>query len=190
MIIAGVDEVGRGPLAGPVLASAVVLNPKKKILGLKDSKKLTESNRKQLALAIKQKALCWSIGIASVKEIDTLNILNASLLAMKRAINNLPLKPDTIWIDGNCLPDCNPSIKTMIKGDDLIPVISAASIVAKVTRDYLMRLFHTKHPQYGFDQNKGYATSFHLMALEKFGYTLLHRKSFAPVQKLIKENEC
>ncbi|MFI4938242.1 MAG: ribonuclease HII [Candidatus Berkiellales bacterium] len=187
-MIAGVDEVGRGPLAGPVLACAVILNGAK-IQGLKDSKQLTEERRNQLSSIIKKKALCWAIGIASVKEIDTINILQASLLAMKRAVEALKITPTKVLVDGNQLLKINLPCEAIIGGDALIREISAASIIAKVTRDYLMTRFHQRHPEYGFDQHKGYATPQHLYALARYGNLPLHRLSFSPVRKVADHNK-
>jgi ribonuclease HII len=186
-IICGVDEVGRGPLAGPVLAAAVILDRRKPIEGLRDSKKLTEKSREELALLIKMHAKCWAIGFASVPEIDCLNILNASLLAMKRAVENLTLLPDRALIDGNRCPNLLIKSEAIIGGDDLIAEISAASIIAKVARDKLMRYFDKPYPNYGFSQHKGYPTANHLSALQQYGVTPLHRKSFAPVKALLLE---
>ncbi|MCS5711167.1 ribonuclease HII [Candidatus Berkiella aquae] len=186
-IIAGVDEVGRGPLAGPVLAAAVILNNRKPIEGLRDSKKLTDKKREELAHLIKQQARCWAIGIASVPEIDSVNILNASLLAMKRAIENLSLTPKLALIDGNRCPNLIIKSEAIIGGDDLIAEISAASIIAKVARDKIMSYFDKSYPDFGFGQHKGYGTQKHLLALQKHGVTPLHRKSFAPVKALCLE---
>lgn len=185
MPLAGVDEVGRGPLAGPVLACAVILDPKRPIIGLNDSKKLSEKRREALCEEIKQKALCYAIGISSVKEIDEINILQASLLAMKRAIENLIIVPSKVLVDGNRCPDVLMQKEAIIGGDACVPEISAASIVAKVTRDRLMGYFHSRHPEYGFLSHKGYPTKEHMMALKKNGVLPLHRKSFAPVRELI-----
>lgn len=183
--IAGVDEVGRGPLAGPVLAAAVILDPSIIIEGLRDSKKLTEKKRIVLSGRIKQDALCWAIGMASVAEIDTLNILQASLLAMKRAIESLSIVPHQVLVDGNICPQITIQAKAIIGGDDLIPEISAASILAKVTRDQLMVLLDKKHPEYGFAKHKGYPTREHLKALSLHGVTKHHRQSFSPVKAVM-----
>jgi ribonuclease HII len=185
MPVAGVDEVGRGPLAGPVLACAVILDPKQKIEGLKDSKKLSEKKRERLCEEIKAKAQCYAIGIASVKEIDKLNILNASLLAMKRAIEGLIIQPNLVLVDGNRCPAVTMQAEAIIGGDQLEPAISAASIVAKVTRDRLMGYFHQRHPEYGFLQHKGYPTKDHIEALRRYGVLPLHRKFFGPVQAIL-----
>ena len=186
-IICGVDEVGRGPLAGPVLAAAVILDRRHPIEGLRDSKKLTEKKREQLSLLIKKHAKCWAFGFASVPEIDSLNILNASLLAMKRAVENLTILPDRALIDGNRCPNLLMKSEAIIGGDDLIDEISAASIIAKVARDKIMQYFDKPYPGYGFSQHKGYPTASHLSALQQYGVTPLHRKSFAPVKALLLE---
>lgn len=186
-IIAGVDEVGRGPLAGPVLAAAVILDKKFPIDGLRDSKKLSEKKREQLANLIKQNARCWALGFASVPEIDHLNILHASLLAMKRAVENLSLMPKLVLVDGNRCPDLHIKSEAIIGGDDLIAEISAASIIAKVARDKIMTYFDKSYPDFGFSQHKGYPTQKHMLALHKHGVTPLHRTSFAPVKALCLE---
>lgn len=183
MLIAGVDEVGRGALAGPVVAGAVILKDFP-IQGIMDSKKLTASKRERLAKDIRREALAYAIGQASAKEIDTYNILNATLLAMKRAVQNLAIIPDQVLIDGNCSPILPYPTQTIIRGDQLSPVISAASIFAKVCRDRLMQDLHQHYPQYGFAQHKGYGTAQHQAALWQYGCTPLHRFSFAPVMKV------
>jgi ribonuclease HII len=183
--IAGVDEVGRGPLAGDVLAAAVILDPQQPIEGLNDSKKLSEKKRQQLAIEIKRKALSWSIARADIAEIDTINILQASLLAMKRAVENLEIQPDHVQIDGNRCPEMDYSMEAIIKGDGLIPAISAASIIAKVARDEEMCDWDKVYPEYGFAAHKGYPTKQHREALLKYGVTPIHRRSFAPVKKLL-----
>ena len=184
--IAGVDEAGRGPLAGPVFAAAVILNPKRPIRGLKDSKLLSEKKREYLYRLIQERALAWSVAHASVEEIDALNILQASLLAMQRAIATLSIQPDLTLIDGNrCPSNLVGEVRAVIAGDRTVPAISAASIIAKVTRDREMRIWHEQFPQYGFDQHKGYATPEHLDALKTHGPTLIHRRSFEPVAVLI-----
>ncbi|SFD99141.1 RNase HII [Nitrosomonas sp. Nm166] len=180
----GVDEAGRGPLAGPVYAACVVLNADYKIDGLADSKVLSEKRRNELAMTIKKYAKVWAIASASVQEIDQLNILQASLLAMKRAVESLPLIPDIVLIDGNQSPHLKCSVRTIIRGDSLIPEISAASILAKTARDAEMQRWHQCFPQYGFDQHKGYATPQHLTALQTHGACEIHRQSFAPVRAL------
>ena len=180
-IIAGVDEVGRGPLAGPVVAAAVILDPKAPIAGLNDSKALSEKKREYLFELIQERALAFSLGQASVEEIDELNILQASLLAMKRAVLALRVQPDLALIDGNRCPILNCEAQAIIRGDQTVPAISAASIIAKVTRDRQMRGLHEQFPQYGFDQHKGYPTAQHLRALISYGPSKIHRLSFAPV---------
>lgn len=187
-IICGVDEVGRGPLAGPVLAAAVILDKRKPIEGLRDSKKLSEKKREELALRIKSEAKCWAIAFASVPEIDNLNILNAALLAMKRAVLSLSMTPTRVLVDGNRCPNLLIPCEAIIGGDDLIAEISAASIIAKVARDKLMQYFDKRYPAFGFGKHKGYPTAMHLAALEEQGVTPLHRKSFAPVKAMLVES--
>ncbi len=182
MICCGIDEAGRGPLAGPVYAACVVLNPENLIDGLADSKQLSEKKRDALALAIKQQAIAWAIASATVDEIDRLNILQASLLAMQRAVAQLPLLPDLALVDGNQSPRLKCPVRTIINGDNLVAEISAASILAKTARDAEMLRLHQCFPQYGFDQHKGYPTKKHLIALQTFGACEIHRKSFAPVK--------
>lgn len=179
--VAGVDEAGRGPLAGPVVAGAVILSAP--IEGLNDSKKLSEKKRLALYDTIKKEALAWSLGFASVREIDTINILQATLVAMRRAIQHLPITPDLVLVDGNQPPRCDVPLKTIIGGDALEPVISAASILAKVARDKIMAQFDRHYPDYALNQHKGYGTKAHLLALEKHGISPIHRRSFAPVSK-------
>lgn len=180
-LMAGVDEAGRGPLAGPVVAAAVILDDMAPIAGLADSKKLTERRRERLYDEIRAKALCCSVAQASVDEIDRLNILNATLLAMRRAVQGLRLKPSKVLIDGNRLPALDVLAEAVVGGDALVPSISAASILAKVTRDRLLVELHERHPGYGFDRHKGYGTAEHLAALHRFGPLPEHRRSFAPV---------
>lgn len=182
-LIAGVDEVGRGPLIGPVVTAAVILDPNQPIEGLTDSKKLSERKRQLLAMEIKQKALAWSIGRAEVEEIEKLNILQATLLAMQRAVANLNLQPQFVLIDGNKLPNLPMPAQAVVKGDLLVPEISAASIVAKVTRDQEMLCLDKQYPQYGFAQHKGYPTAQHLRAIEQFGILPQHRRNFAPIKQ-------
>jgi len=177
--------VGRGPLAGPVLACAVILDKKRPIDGLDDSKKLTEKRREYLCQEIKLKARCYAIGFCSAREIDELNILNASLLAMKRAVENLTIKPQLLKVDGNRCPPLMMKMEAIIGGDSLIPEISAASIVAKVTRDKLMNYIHLRHPQYGFSQHKGYPTKAHIAAINQYGVLPIHRKTFEPVKRYL-----
>lgn len=186
-LIAGVDEVGRGPLVGAVVTAAVILDPERPITGLADSKKLSEKKRLLLAEEIKEKALAWSLGRAEAAEIDQLNILQATMLAMCRAVQGLHIQPDFVLIDGNRIPAAlNIAAQAVVKGDSLVAEISAASILAKVARDQEMLLLHQKYPQYGFDRHKGYPTKLHLEMLEKYGILAEHRQSFAPVKKYIK----
>lgn len=180
---AGVDEAGRGPLAGPVVAAAVILDDQSRIEGLRDSKKLSAQKRECLYDEIMGRSLCCSLGWASAKEIDEINILQATLLAMKRAIEGLRLKPAHVWVDGNQLPAIDIPADALIGGDDLKPCISAASIIAKVTRDRWMREQDALYPQYGFAGHKGYGTQAHIEALKKHGACPLHRRSFEPVVK-------
>ena len=182
-LVAGVDEAGRGPLAGPVVAAAVILDDLKPIAGLNDSKKLTERRREKLYDEILAKALCCSIAEASVQEIDTLNILQATLLAMRRAVDGLRLKPVKVLVDGNRLPVLDVRVEAIVQGDALVPAISAASILAKVHRDRLCTQLHAQYPQYGFDRHKGYGTAEHLQALSDHGPCPWHRTSFAPVAR-------
>ena len=186
-LLAGVDEVGRGPLAGDVVAAAVILDPSNPIAGLADSKKLSERKRDALAIEIKQKALAWSVTRASVAEIDSLNILQASLLAMKRAVESLAIQPEHVLVDGNKLPRWHYSSQAIVQGDSLIPAISAASILAKVQRDSEMIALDKKFPGYGLAAHKGYPTKQHITALEKFGIPdiSLYRHSYAPVKKIL-----
>jgi ribonuclease HII len=184
-LIAGVDEVGRGCLAGCVVAAAVILDPRKPIAGLADSKKLTERKREQLSKIIQEQALSWAIAEASVIEIDTLNILQATLLAMQRAIAGLHITPDSALIDGNQLPYLTIPAQTIVKGDSKIPAISAASIIAKVYRDQLMVDYHQQYPDFSFHLHKSYGTKQHLSEIEQFGFLDIHRKSFNPVKTLI-----
>lgn len=186
-LIAGVDEVGRGPLVGAVVTAAVILDPERPIAGLADSKKLSEKKRLLLAEEIKEKALAWSLGRAEAAEIDQLNILQATMLAMCRAVQGLHIQPDFVLIDGNRIPAAlNIAAQAVVKGDSLVAEISAASILAKVARDQEMLLLHQKYPQYGFDRHKGYPTKLHLETIEKYGILAEHRQSFAPVKKYIK----
>ena len=182
-LIAGIDEVGRGPLAGPVVAAAVILDPTNPIEGLKDSKKLTVKRRTELAEIIKAKAKCYAYGRAEAAEIDEINILQASLLAMQRALNNLPIKPDHALVDGIHCPNLPCSVEAIIKGDSKIPAISAASIIAKVLRDNEMIEFEEIYPGYGFAAHKGYPTKQHILAIQQLGITPIHRRSFKPVSQ-------
>ncbi|MEP7155886.1 MAG: ribonuclease HII [Betaproteobacteria bacterium] len=179
----GVDEAGRGPLAGAVFAAAVILNPRRPIKGLADSKVLSEKRRDALAIEIKEKALAWFIASASVAEIDSINILQASLLAMKRAVEGLSMLPDEVLVDGLNVPQINIAGRAIVDGDRLIAEISAASILAKTARDHEMCLWSEHFPAYGFAQHKGYGTRAHLEALNRVGPCELHRTSFAPVRE-------
>lgn len=185
LLVAGVDEAGRGPLAGPVFAAAVILDPRKPILGLADSKKLTEKKREQLFLQIRRDALAWSVARSSVDEIDNINILRATLLGMQRAIALLKIKPMKVLVDGNQSPELPYETEAIVCGDDIEPAISAASIVAKVLRDKMMHVLDKKYPAYGFAKHKGYGTTEHFHALSMLGPCKIHRKSFAPIAKLI-----
>lgn len=183
--IAGVDEVGRGPLVGDVVTAAVILDPAKPIAGLADSKKLTDKKRQALAIEIKEKALCWSIGRCSPTEIDELNILHATMLAMTRAVEGLSTTPEFVFVDGNRLPVLSMPAQAVIKGDSLVAEISAASIIAKVARDDEMIELDKRYPEYGFAGHKGYPTKAHFAALEQYGAISEHRKSFKPVQRVL-----
>lgn len=185
LIICGVDEAGRGPLAGPVYAAAVILNESQPIAGLADSKKLSEKRRDALALEIRQHATAWAIAEATVEEIDELNILRASLLAMKRAVLALSVQPQEVWVDGLYCPDTSLPSRAIVKGDSKVAAISAASILAKTARDEVMMQLHEQHPQYGFAVHKGYPTAAHLAALREHGVTSVHRRSFRPVRALL-----
>ena len=184
-LVAGVDEAGRGPLAGPVVAAAVILDDRAPIKGLKDSKVLTSRARERLFDEIRAKALCCSIALASVEEIDALNILQATLLAMRRAVEGLRLRPHKVLVDGNRLPVLAMAAEAIVKGDAKVRAISAASILAKVHRDRLCLELHAQHPEYGFDGHKGYPTPLHLAALLKHGACAQHRRSFAPVRAVL-----
>jgi ribonuclease HII len=184
-LMAGVDEAGRGPLAGPVVAAAVMLDELQPIRGLADSKKLGPGTRERLFDEIRARALCCCIAEASVEEIDRLNILQATLLAMRRAVEGLRLKPHRVLVDGNRLPVLAVPAEAIVQGDTKVAAISAASILAKVHRDRLCALLHERHPQYGFDAHKGYATELHLAALRKHGACPEHRRSFAPVRAVL-----
>lgn len=185
-IVAGVDEAGRGPLAGPVVAAAVILNPEKPILGLADSKVLTEKQRDNLCLLIEAEAACWAVGRAEPEEIDRLNILQATMLAMQRAVAALSLAPHHVQVDGNRCPQLGCSVEAVVQGDATVAAISAASILAKVARDREMQEWHRHYPQYEFDQHKGYPTVRHRQLLAQYGPCPLHRRSFAPVAAAIK----
>lgn len=184
-MICGVDEAGRGPLAGAVFAAAVILDPTRPIVGLADSKKLSEKKRDTLALSIKQHALAWCIASASAEEIDAINILQASLLAMKRAIEGLSLQPSQVLVDGLYCPDTVFSSQAIVQGDSKVAEISAASILAKTARDAEMLQLHALYPQYGFDKHKGYPVPLHLAALATHGISPVHRRSYAPVKKYL-----
>ncbi|HDR1006146.1 ribonuclease HII [Pasteurella multocida] len=184
-LIAGVDEVGRGPLVGAVVTAAVILDPHQPILGLNDSKKLSEKKRLLLAEEIKQKALAWSLGRAEAEEIDQLNILHATMLAMKRAVENLKIQPHFVLVDGNRVPELMIPAQAIVKGDGLVAEISAASILAKVARDQEMTELDKRYPEYAFAQHKGYPTALHLAKLAELGPLAQHRRSFAPVRKLL-----
>lgn len=185
MFIAGVDEAGRGPLAGPVIAAAVILDPKRPIQGLKDSKQLSLLQREALFLEITDKALAYAIAGAEVWEIDQLNILKATLLSMQRAVLQLSIKPTAVYIDGQHCPILPYPTQAIIKGDSLIQAISAASIVAKVHRDRLMMQYHKQYPEYGFSGHKGYPTALHRALLAAHGPCTIHRRSFAPVRAIL-----
>ena len=187
LIICGVDEAGRGPLAGPVYAAAVILDDNSPIEGLADSKKLSEKRRDYLALEIKQHARAWAIATASVEEIDEINILRASLLAMRRAVEALPLRPQEVLVDGLYCPDTGLPSRAIVQGDNSVAAISAASILAKTARDAAMLELHEQYPQYGFAAHKGYPTAAHLAALKLHGVSVEHRKSFRPVRELLLE---
>lgn len=184
-VICGVDEAGRGPLAGPVFAAAVILDPAKPIAGLRDSKKLSAAKREALALLIQRDALAWSIAQCSETEIDTLNILQATMLAMRRAIEGLRIVPTLALIDGNRCPVCDVRAEAIIKGDDKVAEISAASILAKTARDAALMHMHQQYPDYAFDQHKGYPTALHLARLRLHGVAPVHRRSYAPVRALL-----
>lgn len=184
-LIAGVDEVGRGPLVGAVVTAAVILDPANPIQGLMDSKKLTEKKRNVLYDEIKEKALCWAIGRAEPEEIDKLNILWATMKAMERAVAGLSITPDMVLVDGNRCPNLPMASQAVIKGDSLVQEISAASILAKVTRDREMEQLDKLYPDYGFAKHKGYPTAFHMEKLASLGATPYHRKSFAPVKRAL-----
>ncbi|BBG59863.1 Ribonuclease HII [Providencia rustigianii] len=184
-LIAGVDEVGRGPLVGAVVTAAVILDPNNPIEGLADSKKLTEKKREKLFDEIKEKALCWCIGRAEPNEIDELNILHATMLAMQRAVAGLSITPEFVLVDGNRCPKLSMPSQAVVKGDSLVQEISAASILAKVVRDREMVELDKVFPEYGFAKHKGYPTAYHLEKLAQFGATEFHRKSFAPVRRAL-----
>ncbi len=183
--VAGVDEVGRGPLAGPVVAAAVILDPQRPIAGLADSKKLSEKRRETLAPIIREQSLCWALGRAEPEEIDRINILQASLLAMQRAVAALAIQPGLALVDGNKAPALSCQVRTVIGGDASEPAISAASIIAKVARDQEMVELDARYPGYGLAKHKGYPTQQHMQALRELGVSEIHRRSFGPVQRLL-----
>lgn len=183
--IAGVDEVGRGCLAGPVVVAAVILDPNRPIKGLRDSKKLSAKKREELAEEIKEKALAWSVAAMGPEVIDKINILQATLEAMKAAVEKLPVEPDFVQVDGNKLPKWKWLSEAIVKGDDKVEWISAASIIAKTTRDAYMCKIAKLYPQYGFEHHVGYGTAEHIKALKAYGPTPIHRKTFAPVREVI-----
>ena len=185
LIVCGVDEAGRGPLAGPVYAAAVILDASRSIDGLADSKKLSEKRREALAQEIKRHAAAWAVATASAAEIDELNILRATLLAMRRAVQALSVVPQEVLVDGLYCPDTGLPSRAIVKGDSSVAEISAASILAKTARDHAMLQLHERYPQYGFDGHKGYPTAAHLEALRRFGVSCEHRRSFGPVRKLL-----
>ncbi len=182
-LVCGIDEAGRGPLAGPVVAAAVILDPARPIAGLNDSKKLSEKRREALAGEIREKALAWAVAEASVEEIDQLNILHATFLAMQRAVAALSVAPERAMVDGNRCPKLPIPVEAVVKGDGKIASIAAASILAKTVRDAGMLALHAIYPQYGFDRHMGYPTAAHFAALEAHGASPVHRRSFAPVAK-------
>lgn len=183
--VAGVDEAGRGPLAGPVVAAAVMLDPSRPVPGLADSKTLGPDERERLAALIRQQALCWAVGRAEVEEIDRLNILRASLLAMERAVAALSAPPGLVLVDGMHLPRLSCPARAIVRGDASEPAISAASILAKVSRDKEMRELDVRYPGYGFARHKGYPTAEHLLALDRLGACTIHRRSFSPVRRCL-----
>jgi ribonuclease HII len=188
-LVCGVDEAGRGPLAGPVFAAAVILDAGHPIEGLADSKQLTARRREARAREIRAGALAWCVASASVEEIDALNILQASLLAMRRAVQMLSVRPEEVLVDGLHCPRLGVPVRAIVKGDATVAAISAASILAKVARDDEMRALHRRHPEYGFDRHKGYPTRAHLAALRAHGVSAAHRRSFAPVRELLASAE-
>jgi ribonuclease HII len=183
--VCGVDEAGRGPLAGAVFAAAVILDPRAHVSGLRDSKALSARARDRLAIAIKERAIAWAVGTASVEEIDRLNILRASLLAMQRAVEALAVTPDLAWIDGKHCPDLRVPSRPIVGGDATVGSIAAASILAKTTRDAYMQQIHAAYPEYGFARHMGYGTAEHLRALAQYGACPAHRVSFAPVRAVL-----
>lgn len=185
LLTAGVDEVGRGPLAGPVIAAAVILDPDNPIAGIGDSKKLSDRRRQLLSVLIQKQAIAWAVGRAEAEEIDRLNILQASLLAMRRAVAALPIAAQHVMVDGNYCPELGCSVEAVVGGDASVAAIGAASIVAKVVRDREMIALDSRYPGYGFARHKGYPTRLHLEALSRLGVSEIHRRSFAPVKRLL-----
>jgi ribonuclease HII len=188
MMVCGVDEAGRGPLAGPVYAAAVVLNPDRRVNGLADSKVLSAERREVLAGRIKERAVAWAVAFATVEEIDRINIFQAAMLAMRRAVGALTVRPDEAWIDGNHCPELPCRSRAIVDGDAKHKMISAASILAKTARDAEMRALHERFPQYGFDRHKGYSTPEHFESLAKFGPCEIHRRSFDPVKAFFQKD--
>lgn len=183
-LVCGVDEAGRGPLAGPVVVAAVILDPGRPLLGIDDSKKLSAAQRERLAPLIREQALCWAVAEASVEEIDRLNILQATLLAMQRAVAALSVRPERALVDGNRCPQLDIPVAAVVKGDGQIASIAAASILAKTVRDAGMQILHLEFPHYGFDRHMGYPTAAHVAALKQHGPSPAHRRSFRPVAQL------
>lgn len=188
LTVCGVDEAGRGPLAGPVYAAAVILNPERRVNGLADSKVLAAERREVLASRIKERAVAWAIAFATVEEIDRINIFQAAMLAMKRAVGLLAVRPDEAWIDGNHCPELDCRSRAIVDGDAKHKMISAASILAKTARDAEMCALHERFPQYGFDRHKGYSTPEHFESLAKFGPCEIHRRSFEPVKSFFQKD--
>ena len=186
-LVCGVDEAGRGPLAGPVYAAAVIIGDDRSIKGIADSKALTPVRREELAREIRERAVAWSVASASVQEIDSINILKASLLAMRRAVLALQVVPQQVLVDGLHCPTLDMPVRAVVKGDATVAVIGAASILAKVARDEEMLQLHRIHPEYGFDRHKGYPTAEHLEALRLYGASMVHRRTFGPVRQVLGE---
>lgn len=184
-LVCGVDEAGRGPLAGPVFAAAVILDPEHSIAGIADSKKIAPGRREELAGEIRARAVAWAVASSSVEEIDAINILQASLLAMRRAVEALRVVPEQVLVDGRHCPRLRVPVRAVVRGDATVKSIGAASILAKVARDEEMRVLHRTHPQYGFDRHKGYPTSDHIEALRTHGACVAHRRSFGPVRVVL-----
>ena len=185
-LVCGVDEAGRGPLAGPVVAAAVILDPNQPIVGLNDSKKLSAKRREALAIEIRAKALAWAVAEASVEEIDRINILQSSMLAMRRAVESLAVQPSRALVDGNRCPELSCPVEAIVGGDGLVASIAAASILAKTVRDAGMMALHARYPMYGFDRHMGYPTAAHVAALKEHGVSPVHRRSFGPVARLLR----